>query len=107
MSVQIIRTNPDATTEALAKQLERYLADHPTAVVELYRQNSASVRVRVVDPEFQGKSRTERHKTVWPILNELPEDVLEELSMLVLIPPEERATSLVSREFDYPSPSRL
>ena len=107
MAVTLVRGRSDQTTKALVKQLEKYVAAHPGAEVDLYRQNSASVRVRVVDPAFRGKSRSERHKVVWPILRELPEEVLGELSMLVLLPPEEKDTSLVSLEFDDPRASRI
>ena len=102
-----IRGDADPTTEAFAKQLETYAGAHPSAEIELYRHDPYSVRVRVVDPDFRGKTRSMRHREVWPILYQLPEETLSELSFLILIPPEERKTSMSSREFDDPIPSKL
>lgn len=102
-----IRNKADATLEAFAKQLEPYATAHPTAEVELYRQNQSSVRVRIIDPGFKGKTRSERHRSVWPVLYQLPEDTLNQLTMLLLISPEETETSMVNWEFEDPLPSRL
>ena len=73
MAAQITRGASDETIEAFAKQLEAYTREHAAAKVEAYRQNGSSVRLRITDPDFRGKTRSERHKAVWPILNELPE----------------------------------
>jgi len=107
MPVTITSAETDQTTRAFADQLEPYSAAHPASQIDIYRQNEYSVRVRVVDAGFRGKTRSERHKLIWPILYELPEETLSELTMLVLITPEERTSSMASREFDDPIPSRL
>lgn len=107
MAVTITRGSPDPVTEAVAKQLEQYAAAHPDAAIEVYRRNPASVRVRIVDPEFRRKGRSERHKLVWPILYELTEEELNEVTMLLLLTPEETETSMVNREFYDPIPSRV
>jgi stress-induced morphogen len=106
MSINI-RGQSDPTVEEFAKQLEQYDTKHPSANIELYRHNPYSVRIRVIDEGFRGKTKTMRHQEVWPILYELSEDTLSELSFLVLIPPEEKETALSSREFDDPIPSTL
>lgn len=100
MAAIVIRGIPDPTTEAVAGQLIAHTADHPSAEVEVYRQNEYSVRIRVTDPDFRSKSRSERHKTAWPILYDLSEEVLNELTMLLLITPDEKTTSMVRHEFD-------
>lgn len=99
MAVQIHGTR-DPVTEAYAAQLGPYAAARPGAEVDVYRYSPVSVRVRLIDPTFQGKDRSERHKAVWPILNELDRDVLDELTMLVLISPDEQETSVVNRDFN-------
>ena len=107
MAVRVPQGKTDAAIKKVIGQLDRYEADHPQAEIEVYRKNAASIRVRVVDPAFQPLSRSERSRMVWPLLRELPEDVLSEVSMVLLLSPEEKASSLVSLEFDDPSPSRL
>jgi stress-induced morphogen len=107
MAVRVPRGKPDAAVKKIARQLEQYLADHPDAEIEVYRQNQVSIRVRVIDPAFRTLSRSERSRMVWPLLRQLPEDTLGEVSMVLLISPEEKETSMVSREFDDPIPSQL
>jgi len=99
MSVEVLGNN-DPVTELFAASLQSYAVNHPSAVVQVYRDSPVAVRVRIVDPDFRGKSRSERHKTVWPILYNLDQDKLEELGMLLLIAPEEKEGSAVNREFD-------
>jgi stress-induced morphogen len=107
MAVRIPRGASDSAVGEVIQKLGRYQADHPAAEIEVYRQNQASIRVRVIDPAFRTLSRSERSKMVWPLLRELPEETLSEVSMVLLISPEEKETSMVSREFDDPLPSRF
>jgi stress-induced morphogen len=91
----------------IVKVLERYTAKHPSAEVEAYRQNSASVRVRVVDPAFQGMSRTQREEDFWFLFEDLPDELAAELSVVLLLTPDEAKKSLANIEFDDPTPSKL
>jgi stress-induced morphogen len=75
MSIEI-RGKTDRTMKAVAKALTTYAAAHPRAEIDIYRQNSVSVRIRVVDPDFAGVSRSDRHDAVWNYLEGLPEDQL-------------------------------
>ena len=101
-----IRGKADPVTKAIAAALQSYAAAHPAASVEVYRYSPVSVRARIIDSEFRGKSRSERHKTVWPLLYPLDEDTLGDLTLLLLLAPEERE-SMPSREFDDPIPARF
>jgi stress-induced morphogen len=79
----------------------------PNADVEVYRYNSASIRVRMIDIQFRGKSKAERHDMVAPLLRNLPENTQADITVLLLLSPEELETSPMNVEFEYPSPSRL
>ena len=99
---------PDRSVERILKTLvETYGAQHPSARIEAYRYNSASIRIRITDPDFKGRNRVEREGAVWPIIEGLPEDDREQIMVLLLITPKEKKTSLMSLEFDKPTPSRL
>ena len=94
------------------RQLERALAErykprHPRAKVTVYRYNSASIRVRVIDPDFAGRTIPEREDDLWEVLDTLPEEVRSQVSMLLLLTPAESKTSMLSMEFDNPTPSKL
>jgi hypothetical protein len=52
-------------------------------------------------------NRTSRDAPIWAIINELPEDTRTQISMLLLLAPDEVPTSLINQEFDNPRPSRL
>jgi stress-induced morphogen len=94
------------------KRIERLLsdrfADHPADYPpEAYRYNPASIRVRVVDESFRGKSRPEREAMVLPLLQKLGEEVRADITVLLLLSPEEVNQSMMNLEFEEPTPSRL
>jgi stress-induced morphogen len=84
-----------------------YREKHPRAIIDAYRYNPACVRVRVIDPDFQGLDRIERDNLIWKVLETLPDDVQSEISMLVLVTPRERKKSGSNLEFEDPTPSRF
>jgi hypothetical protein len=94
-----IHGTPDTTTERIRDAIRVYTDAHASAEGLVYRYSPVSVRVRVIDPDFLGKSRSERHKIVWPLLHLLDEDTLGDLTMLLLLTPEERETSIADRDF--------
>ncbi len=100
------KTDPDVR-RILDTLQKDYTRRHPKALVEAYRQNPVSIRIRIVDPEFASLDRAEREKSVWPILDTLPENIRSDISLLLLLTPDERANSFASHEFDHPIPSRL
>jgi stress-induced morphogen len=75
--------------------------------VEAYRYNPASIRVRVIDERFKGKSNPERDDLVSPLLDELPQDVQDDITILLLLTEEEREYRPMNLEFEYPAPSML
>ena len=78
---------------------------------DAYRYNSASIRVRIVDPRFEGMSDEERDEMVEPFLQQLDETTQADIMNLITIAPSEiegfSRKSLVNQEFEDPSPSRL
>jgi hypothetical protein len=78
---------------------------------DAYRYNSASIRVRVIDPRFEGLDIDERDAMVEPLLKQLPEETQADIMTLITLSPSEAANptklSLVNLEFEDPSPSML
>ena len=107
MSIKLRVKRPDPVLRQIRDALEKYDDAHPQAEIEAYRQNSVSVRIRILNPEFAGKSRAQREEEVWAVLNELPEEAVAEISLLLLLTPEEAARSFANSEFDDPIPSKL
>jgi stress-induced morphogen len=87
-------------TKLVEKVLQR---EYPST--EAYRYNPASIRVRIIDERFRGLSRIERDDLVSPLLSELPEEIQVDITILLLLTPEEIKTSAMNVEFEHPSPS--
>lgn len=104
----ITRGPADNYVESIKHCLEKYELEHPGADAALYRQNSGSVRVRIVDDRFAKLDISKRHDAVWAFLtSELPDDTVQEISILLLLAPGEEKSSFMNLEFDDPLPSRL
>lgn len=102
----IVREPQDPAVAALKRVLDEYELAHRGAVASLYRQNSASVRIRIIDDRFANMSKSQRHDLVWDYLSaRLADDTLQEISVLLLLSPKELTSSLMNMEFDHPLPS--
>jgi stress-induced morphogen len=78
---------------------------------DAYRFNSASIRVRVVDDRFKGKSNEERDDMVEPLLEQLDPAIQADIMNLLTLAPDELNSfnrhSIRNLEFEDPSPSTL
>jgi hypothetical protein len=103
MSVKIRGRKPDRVLKQIGGALEVYAASHPTARIETYRRNDFSVRVRIIDKAFAGTRPLDRFGDVRAVLRPLPEDTKSQISLLLLLTPEEAKESYGSAEFDHPT----
>ena len=94
--------------------VERILREAGFERVDAYRYNSASIRVRVVDPRFEGLSTEKRDEMVEPHIEKLPEETQADIMFLLTVAPSElegdaRAFKHIpmNAEFEDPSPSSL
>jgi stress-induced morphogen len=97
----------DASVQQVLDVLAAYDDPHPHARIEAYRQNSASIRIRILDPDFQGIDRIQREDTIWELLGRLPEGLQSQITQIVLLTPDEASFSFASFEFENPLPSNL
>jgi len=107
MAISIPRGQSDETIEKIAGGLRTYEANHPKAKIDLYRQNPVSVRVRIVDPHFAGKSKSERSQEAWKYLDNVPDGAHSDISTLILLTPDELTKSFANMDFEDPIPSNL
>jgi hypothetical protein len=81
------------------------------ARADAYQSNSASIRVRVIDPRFEGRSIGDRQDMVLPVLRRLPKETQEDILLLLTMAPSELGGRnrhlLVNLEFENPRPSGL
>ena len=75
--------------------------------VKVYRYNSVSVRIRIIDPKFADLSLVDREKLVKPHLKGLSKEVRSDITVLLLLTDDELSSSLMNYEFDHPSHSTL
>jgi stress-induced morphogen len=102
-----IRGQSDAALDAIAAAIEPYERAHADAEVVIYRQNSVSIRIRIIDPDFNGMERADRHDAIWGLFDGLSDDIQSQVTLLLLLTPEETSTSFANFEFDHPVPSGL
>jgi hypothetical protein len=102
-----IRGQADDKLLLIKSVLDEYERQHAAINAVIYRQNSISIRIKVVDPAFAGLEKSDRHARIWNLLEKLPEDVQSDISMVVLLAPEEERSSLANLEFENPSPSLI
>lgn len=104
----IVKGNADPIVQGIKEALDAYEDSHPGAEAAVYRQNSAAVRVRVIDRRFEGMAKSRRHDDVWQFLAaRVPEDALADVSLMLTLAPAELGTSFANFEFEQPTPSRL
>ena len=96
------------------RQVEEVLRRAGFDQVVAYRYNSASIRVRVIDPGFEGKPREERDAMVEKYLAQLPAEIQRDIVTLFTLAPSELKETpktfrefMLNTEFDDPSPSML
>lgn len=96
------------------RQVEDVLRKAGFRQVDAYRYNSASIRVRVVDPRFEGLPPEQRDVMVEPHLEQLPERTQADIVTLFTFapsdlqqPPKSFREYMQNTEFDDPSPSML
>ncbi|HVS35868.1 MAG TPA: hypothetical protein VMS17_09820 [Gemmataceae bacterium] len=107
MTIKLRTKRLDPVLKQIVQVMRAYEEPHPQAQIEVYRHNSVSVRIRVINREFKGLSRAQREEDLWAVLSRLPEDAAAEVSLLLLLTPEEAKKSFASFEFDNPIPSKL
>jgi len=95
----------DAQVQQILDVLAEYKQAHPNAQIEVHRKHDVSLRIRMIDPDFRGIDWIDRESEVWKILEKLPDEVFLNITMLLLLTPEETQTSWASMEFDHPIPS--
>jgi hypothetical protein len=98
---------PDSGVEQVLDVLAQYAEQHPNARIDAYRQNSASIRLRIIDPEFETIDRVRREELIWDILGGLPEGIQSQITLVLLLSPKEASLSLANFEFENPLPSNL
>jgi hypothetical protein len=96
------------------RRVEEVLRSVGFQKVDAYRYNPASIRVRVVDPQFEGLPPERRHAIVDPHLEQLPERTQADIIDLFTFAPSELEQTpktfrefFLNTEFDDPSPSML
>jgi hypothetical protein len=104
MAEILFGTDDDAVKE-IAAVLEEYEDRNPGSECAVYRYNPAAIRIRIIDPAFEGKSKSERHDEAFAALKGLPGRVLSQISVLLCLAPGER--HMLDMEFEDPSRSQL
>ena len=75
---------------------------------DAYRYNSASIRVRIIDPRFHGTTEAEQCWLVEPCIQRLPTSLQSDIMFLLTLAPGEAETTprgeMLNLEFEDPIP---
>ena len=107
MPIKLRTEHPDEVLKQIVQALKSTTPPIRAPRSKSTGPNNVSVRVRVIASEFKGIGRAEREDDMWPILEELPEEVMQEISPLLMFTPDEAKKSFANMEFDNPAPSIL
>src|SRR5215469_15916791 len=80
---------PDIQVQQILDALTEYERHHPQAQIEGRRHNPVSIRLRIIDPDFQAMDRIAREPEIWKLLRKVPEERFVDITMLLLLTPEE------------------
>ena len=104
---RVSRGTRDLTVKAILAALNDYERQFAGSHAAVYRQNPGTIRVRIIDDRFAGMSKSRRHDDVWEYLrHRVGDDLMSEVSALLLLPSAELRSSLANLEFEDPVPSR-
>jgi stress-induced morphogen len=102
-------TKRTAETRAVEDLLRQHFKQ-----VDAYRYNAASIRIRVINPQFEGTSREKRDAMVEQYLDLLPLETQKDIITLITFAPSDLEQHqktfrehMLNTEFDDPSPSKL
>lgn len=91
---------------AETRRIEGCLREAGFERVDAYRLNPASIRIRIIDPKFEGKKGSERQDLVFPVIDKLPKRTREDILLLLTLAPSEvgkvNRHALINLEFDNP-----
>jgi stress-induced morphogen len=101
---------PDRQIREIDKTLKSEFPSLSESVDDVVRRyHSASIRMRLIDQVFQGKSLADREQIALRALAKLPEAVADSITMLLTLTPDEaaRQDSIMNAEFCHPNKSNL
>ncbi len=75
---------------------------HPKAKFDAYRIYPSAIRVRIIDPSFQGIDWSDRNQAVWDLFEQLPLEIASQITLVVLVTPGERKRDGSNVEFEDP-----
>jgi len=97
----------DVQVQEIYAALAPYQAAHPSAQIDVRRRHEVSIHIRVIDPDFRQMRRVAREDQFWPLLRQLPYETFANITILLLLTPEEAPRSMANLVFDNPVPESL
>jgi stress-induced morphogen len=92
----------DVAVEQIQDVLAAYGQIHKNAVIDVRRRHEVSIHIRILDPDFRGLNRVERHSKVEKFLEPLPDEIYADITVLLLLTPDEAPNSFANMEFENP-----
>lgn len=96
------KIDEDVQVQEIYNVLAPYQAAHADAQIDVRRRHEVAIHIRVIDPNFRGMRWGEREDHFWPLLHQLPYETFVDITILLLLTPEEATRSMANFEFEHP-----
>lgn len=93
--------------DAVKAAMEHFCARHPHASVTIYGYNPGSIRVRIVEDAFATMDAVDRHSYAWSYIEPMDEEVVEQVTTLLLMTSQEIAAGKSAMNLEFEDPSQL
>lgn len=101
------KLHEDTQVQEIYDVLAPYQAEHTNAQIDVRRRHEVSIHIRVIDPDFRGVRWAVREEPFWPLLKQLPYETFANITILLLLTPEEAPRSMANLVFENPVPDSL
>ena len=102
-----VETADDEVLRRIADKFEPYCRQHGHAKIHVQSRNPVTIWIRVIDPDFAGVDRADRHEILWKFIESLDENDLNQISLLLALTPQEAEKSPGSLSFEHPAVAYL
>lgn len=107
---RVVEKVTDADTEQVRAKARAWLDAHgfADARLDIYRKIPGhSIRVRVVHPRFTDQLIDDRDRMTSGLLRDVPDEIDQDITLVLLLGPEELEGDFGNAEFDRPASSYL
>lgn len=107
MTTKLYRGREDDQLNQVRDALQSYQDSRRNAEIPFYEQNPHSIRICIIDASFRTRPVQDREEEIWWELSDVDDATYGNVTLLVMLGPEEAKDSLLYLGFMHPLPPQL